>query len=170
VEGPGYIFFTAAAELWAVEHGDIGWFGHSDSSSALSQVKVGVGALYEQMWREQIIVEPRQHGQRSVEDWLVFEVPAGISNFYIQDLTYVRVQVVKSSYSVCNVTPDRDYAVAGSATTWRAVFSTEMLEEPFPEPPTPPDFSIPEPSTVIIWSLLGALGSGVGWWRKRRGA
>lgn len=29
---------------------------------------------------------------------------------------------------------------------------------------------IPEPSTLIIWSLLGALGTGVGWWRKRRGA
>ncbi len=26
---------------------------------------------------------------------------------------------------------------------------------------------IPEPSTLIIWSLLGALGIMVGWWRKR---
>jgi hypothetical protein len=27
---------------------------------------------------------------------------------------------------------------------------------------------IPEPSTFIIWSLLGALGVTVGWWRGRR--
>jgi mannitol-specific phosphotransferase system IIBC component len=29
---------------------------------------------------------------------------------------------------------------------------------------------IPEPSTFIIWSLLGALGITVGWWRRRRSA
>jgi hypothetical protein len=28
----------------------------------------------------------------------------------------------------------------------------------------------PEPATVIIWSLLGAVGIGVGWWRRRRAA
>ncbi len=28
---------------------------------------------------------------------------------------------------------------------------------------------IPEPATVIIWSLLGMLGFSVGWWRRRRG-
>ncbi len=28
--------------------------------------------------------------------------------------------------------------------------------------------SIPEPSTFIIWSLLGALGITVGWWRRRK--
>jgi hypothetical protein len=27
---------------------------------------------------------------------------------------------------------------------------------------------IPEPSTLIIWSLLGAFGISVGWWRRRR--
>ncbi len=27
---------------------------------------------------------------------------------------------------------------------------------------------IPEPSTLIVWSLLGALGITVGWWRRRR--
>ena len=27
---------------------------------------------------------------------------------------------------------------------------------------------IPEPSTLIVWSLLGALGVTVGWWRRRR--
>ena len=27
---------------------------------------------------------------------------------------------------------------------------------------------IPEPSTVIVWSLLGASGVGIGWWRRRR--
>ncbi len=27
---------------------------------------------------------------------------------------------------------------------------------------------IPEPSTLVIWSLLGALGITVGWWRRRR--
>lgn len=29
---------------------------------------------------------------------------------------------------------------------------------------------IPEPSTFIIWSLLGAIGFGAGWWRRRRTA
>jgi hypothetical protein len=29
---------------------------------------------------------------------------------------------------------------------------------------------IPEPSTLIIWCLLGGLGIGVGWWRRRRAA
>jgi MYXO-CTERM domain-containing protein len=29
---------------------------------------------------------------------------------------------------------------------------------------------VPEPSTLIIWSLLGALGIAVGWWRRRRRA
>ncbi len=29
---------------------------------------------------------------------------------------------------------------------------------------------IPEPSTLIIWSLLGALALTVGWWRRRRAA
>jgi hypothetical protein len=27
---------------------------------------------------------------------------------------------------------------------------------------------IPEPSTFIIWSLLGALGITIGWWRRRK--
>jgi len=27
---------------------------------------------------------------------------------------------------------------------------------------------IPEPATLIIWSLLGGLGVGLGWWRRRR--
>ncbi len=26
---------------------------------------------------------------------------------------------------------------------------------------------IPEPSTLIIWSLLGALGMTIGWWRRK---
>jgi hypothetical protein len=29
---------------------------------------------------------------------------------------------------------------------------------------------IPEPSTLIIWSLLGALGISAAWWRQRRAA
>jgi hypothetical protein len=29
---------------------------------------------------------------------------------------------------------------------------------------------VPEPSTLAIWSLLGALGITVGWWRRRRRA
>jgi hypothetical protein len=28
--------------------------------------------------------------------------------------------------------------------------------------------AIPEPSTLIVWSLLGASGIAVGWWRRRR--
>ena len=39
------------------------------------------------------------------------------------------------------------------------------LLTPIPEPSTSP-----EPSTFIIWSLLGALGITVGWWRRRRAA
>lgn len=30
--------------------------------------------------------------------------------------------------------------------------------------------AVPEPSTLIIWSLLGGLGLGVGWWRRKRAA
>ena len=30
--------------------------------------------------------------------------------------------------------------------------------------------AIPEPSTLIVWSLLGASGVGIGWWRRRRRA
>jgi hypothetical protein len=30
--------------------------------------------------------------------------------------------------------------------------------------------SVPEPSTLIIWSLLGGLAIGLGWWRKRKAA
>jgi len=29
---------------------------------------------------------------------------------------------------------------------------------------------VPEPSTLIIWSLLAALGIGLGWWRRRKAA
>jgi len=29
---------------------------------------------------------------------------------------------------------------------------------------------IPEPSTLIIWSLLASLGMGLGWWRRRKRA
>ena len=27
---------------------------------------------------------------------------------------------------------------------------------------------VPEPGTLVIWSLLGAIGLGVTWWRRRR--
>ena len=29
---------------------------------------------------------------------------------------------------------------------------------------------VPEPTTLIIWSVLGGLGVGVGWWRRKRAA
>jgi hypothetical protein len=29
---------------------------------------------------------------------------------------------------------------------------------------------VPEPSTLIIWSLLGSLGISIGWWRRRKAA
>jgi hypothetical protein len=32
------------------------------------------------------------------------------------------------------------------------------------------DAAIPEPSTLVIWSLLGSVGVAVGWWRRRRTA
>ena len=28
--------------------------------------------------------------------------------------------------------------------------------------------TIPEPASVVIWSLLGGLAVAVGWWRRRR--
>ena len=28
--------------------------------------------------------------------------------------------------------------------------------------------TIPEPTTLIVWSLLGASGVGIGWWRRRK--
>jgi len=37
------------------------------------------------------------------------------------------------------------------------------LDNFFIDQPPPPE--IPEPSTVLIWSLLGALAVGIGWWR-----
>ncbi len=30
--------------------------------------------------------------------------------------------------------------------------------------------NIPEPATLVIWSLLGALAAGIGWWRRRKAA
>jgi fibro-slime domain-containing protein len=30
--------------------------------------------------------------------------------------------------------------------------------------------TVPEPATIIIWSLLGALGMTIGWWRRRKAA
>jgi hypothetical protein len=30
--------------------------------------------------------------------------------------------------------------------------------------------AVPEPSTLLIWSLLGALGIAIGWWRRRKAA
>jgi len=29
---------------------------------------------------------------------------------------------------------------------------------------------VPEPATLVVWSLLGALAIGLGWWRKRKAA
>ena len=31
-----------------------------------------------------------------------------------------------------------------------------------------PGTAIPEPATLIVWSVLGASGVGIGWWRRRR--
>jgi hypothetical protein len=30
--------------------------------------------------------------------------------------------------------------------------------------------SVPEPATIIVWSLLAALGITIGWWRRRKAA
>ena len=30
--------------------------------------------------------------------------------------------------------------------------------------------AVPEPTTLVIWSLLGSLAIGLGWWRKRKPA
>ncbi len=30
--------------------------------------------------------------------------------------------------------------------------------------------SVPEPGTLVIWTLLGSLAAGLGWWRKRKAA
>ena len=33
-----------------------------------------------------------------------------------------------------------------------------------------PISTIPEPNTLVIWSLLGTLAIGLGWWRRRKAA
>ncbi len=45
-----------------------------------------------------------------------------------------------------------------------AVFQVDYVS------PNLPGSSIPEPATVIVWSLLGGLGISVGWLRRRRAA
>jgi MYXO-CTERM domain-containing protein len=40
------------------------------------------------------------------------------------------------------------------------------MDEFYIDEPAPP--VIPEPSTLIIWSLLASLGVGLAWWRRRR--
>jgi len=42
------------------------------------------------------------------------------------------------------------------------------MDEFYINEPAPP--VIPEPSTLIIWSLLASLGIGLAWWRRRRAA
>ncbi len=42
------------------------------------------------------------------------------------------------------------------------------MDEFYIDEAAPPPQGVPEPATLIIWSLLGALGITVGWWRKRR--
>lgn len=32
------------------------------------------------------------------------------------------------------------------------------------------DSTVPEPATIIVWSLLGSIAVGLGWWRKRGAA
>jgi len=32
------------------------------------------------------------------------------------------------------------------------------------------DFAVPEPCSLIVWSLLGTVAIGVGWWRRRKSA
>lgn len=32
----------------------------------------------------------------------------------------------------------------------------------------PPDAAVPEPISIIVWSLFGSLGVGICWWRRRR--
>jgi len=34
----------------------------------------------------------------------------------------------------------------------------------------PPNSTVPEPSTLVVWSLLGASGAAIGWWRRKRKA
>ena len=32
------------------------------------------------------------------------------------------------------------------------------------------DTAVPEPATIMVWSLLGGCGIGLGWWRRRKAA
>ena len=62
-------------------------------------------------------------------------------------------------------------------TVWGIYTPADQLATNF-YPPTPntgwamvaTGVTIPEPSTIIIWSLLGAVGLGIGCWRRRKAA
>jgi hypothetical protein len=60
-----------------------------------------------------------------------------------------------------------DFDAAYLPDNWGSV--TVHVDEGIITPP-PPDGTIPEPTTFIIWSLLGTLAIGVGWWRRRKAA
>jgi len=57
-------------------------------------------------------------------------------------------------------------AFGGQALELAAVGAINL---PFPTLPSP-DGTVPEPSTLIIWSLLGGLGITIGWRRRRKAA
>ena len=63
------------------------------------------------------------------------------------DKTDVQPFVFVSNWSI---------AEGGGTVTWGDVEATGTV--------------IPEPATIIIWSLLGGLGIGFGYWRRKRAA
>lgn len=51
----------------------------------------------------------------------------------------------------------------------RNYFTLTPTGEAFPDPGGDSDGgTVPEPSTLIVWSLLGSFALGLGWWRKRK--
>jgi hypothetical protein len=60
--------------------------------------------------------------------------------------------------------------VDGAATMWQGRWNDYSIDEPAWTEIIVEYSSVPDPATLIIWSLLGSLGIGFGWWWRRKAA